>query len=90
MKKKEVEMICVSDLEGFDRELYESSKNKLKKTSEPFRLGTQGLSGGGGTQRAKASRFFPCMSDLLFSPKGVLLVKTAVTQISDQLIQPAP
>lgn len=31
MKKKEVEMICVSDLEGFDRERYESSKNKLKK-----------------------------------------------------------
>ncbi|MFZ5765250.1 MAG: hypothetical protein ACOY4H_06590 [Thermodesulfobacteriota bacterium] len=36
MKKKEVEMICVSDLEGFDRELYESSKNKLKKHLSRF------------------------------------------------------
>ncbi|WP_457573537.1 hypothetical protein [Desulfolithobacter sp.] len=29
--KKHVEMICVSDMEGFDRELYEKSKKKLAK-----------------------------------------------------------
>ena len=27
--KKQVEMICVSDMEGFDRELYEKTKEKL-------------------------------------------------------------
>ncbi|MEN8198877.1 MAG: hypothetical protein ABFR63_02275 [Thermodesulfobacteriota bacterium] len=29
--KKEMEMICVSDLEGFDREVYEASKKQLSK-----------------------------------------------------------
>lgn len=34
--KKEIEMICVSDLEGFDREVYEASKTQLTKHLAKF------------------------------------------------------
>ena len=34
--KKEIEMICVSDIEGFDRELYEASKKQLTKHLKNF------------------------------------------------------
>ncbi len=34
--KKEIEMICVSDIEGFDREVYEASKVELTKHLERF------------------------------------------------------
>ncbi|HID02187.1 MAG TPA: hypothetical protein EYP18_03095 [Desulfobacterales bacterium] len=34
--KKEIEMICVSDLEGFDREVYESSKEQLTRHLKKF------------------------------------------------------
>ena len=34
--KKEMEMICVSDLEGFNREKYEKSKKQLTKHMEKF------------------------------------------------------
>lgn len=29
--EKKIEMVCVSDMEGFDQELYESQKAKLSK-----------------------------------------------------------
>ena len=34
--KKNIEMICVSDMAGFDRQLYEKSKMKLSKHLEKF------------------------------------------------------
>lgn len=34
--KKEIEMICVSDLEGFDRDVYEASKKTLTAHLEKF------------------------------------------------------
>ena len=34
--KKQVEMICVSDMEGFDRDLYEKSKRSLTKYLQKF------------------------------------------------------
>jgi len=34
--KKQVEMICVSDMEGFDRELYEKTKKKLSAHLSKF------------------------------------------------------
>lgn len=34
--KKEIEMICVSDIEGFDRAVYEASKVELTKHLEKF------------------------------------------------------
>ncbi|MEN8190011.1 MAG: hypothetical protein ABFS19_09215 [Thermodesulfobacteriota bacterium] len=34
--KKEIEIICVSDMEGFDQEVYEQSKDKLAKHLSKF------------------------------------------------------
>ena len=34
--KKQIEMICVSDMEGFDRVLYEKAKGKLSKHLSKF------------------------------------------------------
>ena len=34
--KKEIEMVCVSDIEGFDRDVYEKSKKSLTAHLEKF------------------------------------------------------
>jgi hypothetical protein len=34
--KKQIELICVSDMKGFDRELYEKSKKSLTKHLKKF------------------------------------------------------
>jgi hypothetical protein len=34
--KKMMEMVCVSEMEGFNRQLYESSRQKLSKHLEKF------------------------------------------------------